>query len=105
MGGNARMTADRKIVGMSRTALFALIGASALVMGCTSQDDGALEPGTYRITGVDLSSCSTDTWTKSSTPATSIIVEANGDSFALKACTDAGCSPTAPSAYAWNAEA
>jgi hypothetical protein len=105
MGGNARMTADRKIVGMSRNALFALMGASALLVGCTSQEDEALQPGTYAITGVDLGSCATETWTKSSTPATSIVVEANGDAFTLKACTDAGCSPTAPSNYAWDADA
>src|SRR5215207_6782128 len=102
MGGNARMTADRKI---TRHVLCALLGASAALVGWTSQEDDALQPGTYAITGVDLSSCATETWTKSSTPATSIVVEASGDAFVLKACTDAGCSPTAPSNYAWDVDA
>ena len=106
MGGNDRMTADRKIMGLWRGALCALVGASALLGGCATQesDEETLREGTFAVTSVDLGSCATDTWAKSATTTSSLVVEANGDGFVVKACTDGACSPSSPSSYAWSTD-
>jgi hypothetical protein len=74
MGGNDRMTADRKNV--SGLALCALFGAGALLTGCTTDADDGVHEGTYAVTSQDLGNCSNDTWLKSSTTATTLVVAA-----------------------------
>jgi hypothetical protein len=98
------MKADRKITGMWREALCVLIGASALLTGCTSDDDG-LREGEYMVTSVDLGNCSNDNWLKSSTTASSLMVVADGDQFVVKACTQGDCAPSSPSSYVWDVDA
>lgn len=80
-----------------------MVGASALLAGCATEDskDEDLRDGTYKVTSVDLGSCSNDTWLKSSTTATDLVVVASGNEFVVKACTDGACSPSSPSTYAW----
>jgi hypothetical protein len=92
---------------MWHAALCALVGAGALSAGCTTDEtgDGTLQEGTFAVTSLDLGSCSDDTWLKSRTTASSIVVEASGDTYALKTCAgDGACSPMSPSTFAWNVD-
>lgn len=97
---------------MLRAALMVLVGAGALVgCGTDSTTDEGLEPGTYAVQSIDLASCATDSWLKSTTAASSLVVEASGDGYVVQTCTDGGtsCSPTSPSRYAltvggWNGQ-
>jgi hypothetical protein len=98
------MTADRKN-GMWHGALCALVGASAMLGGCATDSEDLTE-GTYAVSSIDLGNCATNTWLKSSTTTTSIVVEANADTYLVKACTDGvSCSPSSPSSYVWSEDA
>jgi hypothetical protein len=88
-----------------RGSLCALVGASALLAGCTAEsDDDGLRSGTFAVTSIDLGNCSNDTWLKSSTTTSSIIVEGAGDKYVVRTCTDAGCAPSSPSSFAWDVD-
>src|SRR5690349_10235710 len=101
MGGNGRMGANAKNGGMWRLALCAL-GASAVLVGCATNeptDEGGLREGSYAVTGIDLGSCATNAWVKSSATTSSLVIEASAAGYAMQACTDQGCTPFSPSTY------
>jgi hypothetical protein len=95
---------------MWRTALCAL-GASAMIAGCAtdSTDEDGLAEGTYAVTSYDVGNCTNETWVKSSTPTSAIHVEASGDGFVVKGCTEQdgamSCTPSSPSSYQWSIDA
>jgi hypothetical protein len=102
MGANDGMRADRK--NMWRGALCALVGASAMLAGCTADSDDGLREGTFSLTSLDVGNCATNTWLKSSTTTTSLVIEASGDEFVVNACTGESCAPTSPSRYVWDVD-
>jgi hypothetical protein len=98
MGGNGRMTANKKIVG-----LCSFVAAGALAAGCTTEvTTPDLEAGRYDVMGLELGGCADSApLVQSSTPMRSIVVDAIGDGFVFSACTDSGCALTSPSQYTW----
>jgi hypothetical protein len=97
--------------GAWRAALIAL-GASTLLAGCTTDeavDEGGLGEGTYAVTGFDLGSCAEGSWRQSTTTTSALVVEANGDGYTVKTCTQQSgglsCTPSSPSIYQWSTDA
>jgi hypothetical protein len=105
MGGKDGMRADGKNKGMWRGALCALVGASALLGGCATDESASdLHEGTYAVQSIDFASCATNTWLKSSTTTTSLQIEASNEGYVVKACSDGACAATTPGSYAWNVD-
>lgn len=90
------MRADVKNMGSS---LRVVAVASALLVGCAAEPED-----TYAVTGLELGSCTGDTWMTSATAMQSVVVETQGDDIVVSACDALSCDPMSPTRFAWNVD-
>lgn len=73
--------------------------AGALLVGCAAEPED-----TYVVTGLEVGTCTTDTWVSSDAAMQSLVVQTQGEDLVVSACDAGNCEPLPPTHFAWSVD-